>query len=307
MWELLDARMGGLVAVAAGAAAGFAVLELGAFALGRLRRSRAATSAPRPSLRTDLDYLLLSPVSEAFSRILATLAIAVCALLAGRGLGPELLRGFGPVVEQPRWLVVAEVLLLGDFLYYWAHRLAHTAPWLWRFHAVHHSTRHMRWTSAFRAHPAEAYVHLVSTLPLFVLGFPIDTLAAIAPIASLYALLIHSNVDVSVRPLSYVLNSPVYHRWHHALDAKNGDTNFAGFFPFFDAIFGTYHLPEHLPRALGIDDPDMPDTCLAQLAYPFRRRRLSSAHEKGIVMLHDDRGACNTWNTWEAWDDVAQS
>lgn len=237
-----------------------------------MRRTELETNPARRSLRTDLGYLCLSPVTEAFSRVVTTLGIAGCAFVAGQRPGPDLLRGFGPVVEQSRWLIVVEMLLLGDLLYYWTHRLAHAVPWLWRFHAVHHSTRHLRWTSALRAHPAEAYVHLFQVVPLFLLGFPVDALAMLLPLFTLYALAIHANADVALRPLSYLVNSPAYHRWHHARVTEGGGTNFAGLFPLYDAVFGTYHLPEHAPREIGIDEPGMPDTFFAQLAYPFRCR-----------------------------------
>ena len=240
--------------------------------LRRLARGSGWLSGHTPSrrsLRTDLGYLLLAPLTESLSRALTTLGIATCAVLAGHKLGPQVLEGFGPVVQQPRWLVVAEMLVLSDFIYYWTHRAAHTVPWLWRLHAVHHSSKHLRWSSALRAHPAEVYAHLVNALPLFLLGFPIDALMPMAPFVTLYALAIHTGVDVSWRPVAYVVNTPVFHGVHHALDVRNGTKNYAGLFPLFDALFGTYQLPEHVPAELGIDDARMPDALLGQLAYPF--------------------------------------
>lgn len=272
MRDLLLPRLGDLAAIAGIAAIVRPAVALVPFAIERVRGIVSPTTAARRSLRTDLGYLCLSPVTEAFSRALTTLGTGACALAAGHRLGPDLLHGFGPVVEQPRWLIVVEMLFLGDLLYYWTHRLAHTLPWLWRLHAVHHSTRHLRWTSALRAHPAEAYVQLVQVVPLFALGFPVDALAPLLPVFTLYGLVIHADLDVSLRPVSYLVNSPAYHRWHHACAAGHASTNFAGLFPLYDAIFGTYRLPGHAPSRLGIEDADMPETCLGQLAYPFRRR-----------------------------------
>jgi sterol desaturase/sphingolipid hydroxylase (fatty acid hydroxylase superfamily) len=281
MGELLHLRLGALATIAALAAVSFPILVQALLVLERSGRLRATTKPSYRSLRTDLGYLLLVPLTELLSRTLTTLAIVACALLAGGHVGPELLRGFGPVVKQPRWLIVLEMLVLSDFIYYWIHRLAHTNPLLWRLHAVHHSTRHLRWTSAWRAHPAEVYLHLITIVPLFLLGFPVDALAPLAPFITLYALVIHCNVNVSPRRLSYVVNSPRYHGWHHALDAKEGGVNFAGLFPLFDALFGTYLLPEHLPADVGIDDPGMPETGLAQLKYPFRRRHNEPRQDSG--------------------------
>jgi sterol desaturase/sphingolipid hydroxylase (fatty acid hydroxylase superfamily) len=240
---------------------------------------RPATSPSRRSLRTDLVYLFTAPVSELFSQSLIMLAFVVAACIGGRGLGPHVLSGFGPVIGQPRWLIAVEVIVFADFGYYWIHRLAHKVPALWRFHAVHHSTEHLRWTSALRAHPIECYGHALIGLPLFLLGFPFDTLVAVLALGGLYSFVIHANLNVSSRRLSYFINSPRYHAWHHAREVKDGTVNFAGFFPVFDALFGTYKHPDCLPPSFGLDDPatpSVPEDFLGQLAYPFRQRAESS-------------------------------
>src|SRR6185295_18944631 len=171
-----------------------------------------------------------------------------------------------------RALIIGEMLVLSDFVYYWTHRAAHTVPALWRFHAVHHSTRHLRWTSALRAHPAEAYVHLVNVIPLFLLGYPIDSLVALAPLITGYAFVIHTKFDVAAGFLNALFNSPRFHGWHHARDVEGAGVNFAGFFPIWDMLFGTYAMPDRRPAEVGIRDEQMPETCLAQVVHPFRGR-----------------------------------
>src|SRR5262245_50494779 len=47
------------------------------------------------------------------------------------GVVPQSFRG--GVASQPWWLQVIEVVLLSDFLIYWAHRLQHRVGFLWRF------------------------------------------------------------------------------------------------------------------------------------------------------------------------------
>src|SRR5262245_29647827 len=42
-------------------------------------------------------------------------------------------------VNSPLLVQIAAVVVLGDFLEYWYHRLAHTLPWLWPAHAIHHT------------------------------------------------------------------------------------------------------------------------------------------------------------------------
>ena len=47
------------------------------------------------------------------------------------------LKGLGGVVSA---LIALQV---GEFFYYWFHRLQHTSKFFWRFHAVHHSLEEM--------------------------------------------------------------------------------------------------------------------------------------------------------------------
>lgn len=281
MQELLHLRLGPMMVLVELVGLGLPVLALSSLVLRRLGWLRAAKSASEQSLRTDFGYFVLSPLTEAAARVLTTMVLSACGIAVGHHVGPELLSGFGPVVRQPHWLVIAEMFVLSDFIYYWTHRLAHTVPVLWRFHAVHHSTPHLRWTSAMRAHPGELYVHVVPLVPLFFLGFPVDGLLPLGPVIMVYGFLIHSGANVSLRAVSYFVNTPVFHGWHHALDVRNGTKNFAGFFPLWDALFGTYVLPKRHPTEVGIDDADMPDTCLGQLDYPFRPSNEPRASEVG--------------------------
>lgn len=289
MADLLETRLGPVLGIAVLAIAGVPVLRHGLVVLERSGRIKPATTIPQRGLRTDLYYLLLSPLTDALSKTVTTFAVVACAMLLGEEIGPGALKGFGPVAEQPRWLIVIEMLVLSDFIYYWTHRMAHTVPALWRLHAVHHSSQHLRWISALRAHPAEVYLHLITAVPLFIVGFPVDGMAILAPLVTFYAFLIHTDSEIAMRKLSYVMNSPMFHGWHHALEVKNGGVNFAGFFPIFDKLFGTYRLPEERPSAVGIDDEQMPETYLAQLAYPFRRGETAATRADIGAFAHEQR------------------
>jgi sterol desaturase/sphingolipid hydroxylase (fatty acid hydroxylase superfamily) len=73
-------------------------------------------------------------------------------------------------------------------------------------------------------------------------------------------------------PFKYVLASPVFHRWHHTSQQEGGNTNFAGTFPVWDILFGTFRMPENrLPDNYGVHDQTIPSEIGGQLAYPFRR------------------------------------
>ncbi len=64
---------------------------------------------------------------------------------------------------------------------------------------------------------------------------------------------------------------------------KDGTVNYGAFFPLFDALFGTFKLPDHLPPDFGLDDPStlkVPEDFLGQLKYPFRRLQQSPADKE---------------------------
>lgn len=53
----------------------------------------------------------------------------------------------------PFWVQFGIVILGCDVSIYWAHRLSHSVPLLWRFHRVHHTAERLDWIAAFREHP----------------------------------------------------------------------------------------------------------------------------------------------------------
>lgn len=51
------------------------------------------------------------------------------------------------------------MVLVADFTQYWVHRTFHTVPWLWRFHAIHHSAEEMDWLAGSRLHLVDVIVY----------------------------------------------------------------------------------------------------------------------------------------------------
>ncbi|MGC4006485.1 MAG: sterol desaturase family protein [Pirellulales bacterium] len=49
------------------------------------------------------------------------------------------------VAAMPFVVQFLAIMVLTDFVQYWVHRMFHRLPWLWRFHAVHHSAKRMDW------------------------------------------------------------------------------------------------------------------------------------------------------------------
>jgi sterol desaturase/sphingolipid hydroxylase (fatty acid hydroxylase superfamily) len=177
------------------------------------------------------------------------------------------------VAAQPVALQVLQMILVIDLATYWVHRAFHTVPWLWSFHAIHHSSRELDWLAGSRMHPVDVVVtRAVAFLPVFLLGFAPAALYAYLAFVSFHAVFIHANVRWRFPVLRWILATPEYHHWHHTSDDEGIDKNFAAFLPLWDVLFGTAHLPDYWPRNYGTTRFQPPETYLGQLAYPFRRR-----------------------------------
>ncbi|MBS0490521.1 MAG: sterol desaturase family protein [Proteobacteria bacterium] len=157
------------------------------------------------------------------------------------------------------------VLVIGDLIGYWRHRLQHS-PALWPAHAIHHSDRELSWFSLNRMHPVDRLGTALDTVLLAALGFPAWALGLNGLARHYYGYLIHADVPWTFGKLDLILNSPAMHRWHHSRDVHG--KNFATLFSLWDRLFGTYFAPGPCEGALGVD-ADMGKGALGQYLYPF--------------------------------------
>jgi sterol desaturase/sphingolipid hydroxylase (fatty acid hydroxylase superfamily) len=224
-------------------------------------------------LVTDVCYWFLVPLFARVFRI--GLLVLGAALLFGMRDADELIafydNGHGPLSQLPLWAQAILFVVLADFMLYWLHRLFHRE--LWKYHAVHHSSEELDWISAARFHPINLIIGTISVdVILLMAGISPNVMLWVGPFNTFHSAFVHANLNWTLGPFKYVLASPVFHRWHHtALDA-GGNTNFAGTFPLWDILFGTFRMPENeLPENYGKDEAAMPSEIVGQLVFPFRR------------------------------------
>jgi sterol desaturase/sphingolipid hydroxylase (fatty acid hydroxylase superfamily) len=188
----------------------------------------------------------------------------------------------------PLWLRVCAAMLVGETGYYWAHRMTHEVPFLWRFHAVHHSAEHIDFMVNTRAHPVDlVFTRLCMLAPLFALGLvsPMRTSDGVVPLIVLFAgmmwgYFVHANVRWRLGPLEWLISSPAFHHWHHTMGEQQRNCNYASMLPWLDRIFGTHHLPKEWPALYGIPEP-MAATLLGQLVQPLREPPRSASPSEG--------------------------
>jgi sterol desaturase/sphingolipid hydroxylase (fatty acid hydroxylase superfamily) len=182
------------------------------------------------------------------------------------------LRNFNLQSHLPTSVAIALAAALVFVGQYWGHRFTHTVPQLWRFHAVHHSIEQMDWIAAGRLHPFDsAFTQAFTIMPLFILGYGGGVFAGVAVFVTLLAIFQHANVRLRFPIVRWIVPTPEWHHWHHAIDDEARDKNFG--LPVVDKIFGTAHMPKgKRPTGFGTHEPVPQEGYLRHLAYPFRRQ-----------------------------------
>lgn len=175
----------------------------------------------------------------------------------------------------PLWGQLLLAVIVADLGITLCHYASHRVEWLWRFHAPHHSVTRMYGFNGLIKHPVhQALETAAGTAPLVLLGMPLEVGLLLGFAITVQLLLQHSNADMAIGPLRYVLALAPLHRFHHLRWAGIGDVNFGLFTNLWDHLLGTaaYEPAKRFTSAdLGIGkQPDYPVGYLAQLAAPFR-------------------------------------
>ncbi len=267
-WQLLYRLQLPLASILAPLGLAFLVVGL----MERLLPYRAAWNVPRDDVATDAAYI---GVNLALRELVnAGAKLGLLALVAALGLQAPGGR-YWPVDWHPL-AQLALALLVFDFFEYWFHRAAHRWPWLWRFHAIHHSPTRLYFFNAARFHFVDwIALSLIEVAILFAMGADPRVIAIAVVFIQSHGLFQHSNIDVRMGPLNYLLSGPQLHRWHHSRLIRESDTNFGNNVIVWDLLFGTFYLPrDRQVGVLGLLNPDFPQTFLGQLKAAFAPRPL---------------------------------
>lgn len=220
--------------------------------------------------KTDLAYFF---VSHVFIQLVTILTLKPAMIFFEWATSPALRAFFA---SQNVILQFVGILVIADLTQYWVHRLFHSVPRLWMFHAVHHSAATMDWLAGSRLHLVDiAVTRALSYVPIYWLGFAEGPLFAYIIFVSVHATFIHSNFRIEFGPLKWLIATPRFHHWHHTSDSTSLDKNFAVHLPVIDRIFGTYYFPPAAwPTGYGVKDADLPPSgFFAQLVFPFGRAK----------------------------------
>jgi sterol desaturase/sphingolipid hydroxylase (fatty acid hydroxylase superfamily) len=218
----------------------YAVLYFGAIcavALWEAAAPRRALTAPlRLRWFGNLSVTLLQSAVTWWLFPMASVGFAV--LAAERGWGVLRLAD----VPYPVAFVLSLVLL--DLSRYAQHRAQHRVPLLWRLHRMHHTDHDLDFTTGLRFHPLEALLTTsIAFCVVTALGAPVAAVAAYEACFVLSVMFAHGNIRIPApvdRVLRRAVVTPDLHRVHHSAAAAETDSNYGGFVPWWDRLFGTY-------------------------------------------------------------------
>lgn len=155
----------------------------------------------------------------------------------GRDIWPT----FMPVVIQ-----VFLFILIKDFFRYWYHRWMHEVPFMWRWHAVHHSAKRLYWLNGIRSHPLEILVQtLIWGIPLALVQPPAEIVMMSVLMSLSIGIFQHANIDTKLGFWEYIFSIGDNHRYHHHKTRRIGNSNYGGEFIVWDILFGTFHKPKN--------------------------------------------------------------
>ncbi|MBI5914561.1 MAG: sterol desaturase family protein [Bacteroidetes bacterium] len=203
--------------------------------------------------------------------LLTNFLLAALVALAGMVVeryGIGLFQYFGKV--NAVFLTIVGIVLLDFWAAWLPHVLMHKSPFLWRFHAVHHSDVMVDVTTAFRQHPFETVWRVgFQTSGMLLLGLPLEVLVFYLALSAMNAQLEHSNIRLPKRldrGLQLIFVTPNMHKLHHSKQQLETDSNYSNIFSVWDRLFKTFRRREDYSTIeYGLDYLDKTDFSIKEL------------------------------------------
>ena len=184
------------------------------------------------------------------------------------------------IARMPWLLQFFLAIVVADVAEYFIHLALHKVPFLWRFHAIHHSSKALDWIAGSRSHFVDDTLVRGFILVPLMLGFSQTIILAYLVFVTLHATWTHCNFGPHAKWLEEFLVMPRYHHWHHTSQKEGIDKNFAIHFPWIDKLFGTYYYPDHWPERYGLDGEEIAPDFFRQTMDPFTGKTYSQERKE---------------------------
>jgi len=160
----------------------------------------------RPHWRTDLVYFFVSHLLIQFYLLFTNYIHQDLLGWAQVGAVQSFAQDLPTVVQ------ILCCVFIADFFQAVTHKWYHEVSWLWKFHAVHHSSEHLDWLAGSRAHVIEPLLTRTAVVvPLYLVGFSLEALNVYVVIIGVQAVFVHANVNWDFGFLKYLIVTPQYH------------------------------------------------------------------------------------------------
>lgn len=166
-----------------------------------------------------------------------------------------------------------------DLVNYLNHRLHHHVPFLWRFHRLHHSDHYVDSLTTFLHHPFELISTFIVTIAFAaIFDVPVIALISYGIAVGFHSAFTHLNIllpEQKAKLLNFLFVTPNFHKAHHSIVIKEGNSNFGILFSYWDYLFNTIcykYNTELKSMTTGIDIKQSPQkiNVLSFLANPFK-------------------------------------
>lgn len=161
------------------------------------------------------------------------------------------------------------LFFINDFCKFLVHLSFHRIPFLWPFHAVHHSATTLTPLTLYRIHPVEFIINSVRSFlvgalvsGLFVYLFE-NTISVFTIVGVNLFVFMFNLAGSNLRHSPFYLGfgrwekwfiSPAQHQIHHSVEVKHFDKNFGSALAIWDRLFNCLVLSEHEKvKGFGLD------------------------------------------------------
>ncbi len=178
------------------------------------------------------------------------------------------------------WLQLVVMMVLADLKDYWFHRFNHASVF-WNFHKLHHEPTSVNCITGHLEYPTVIVLNTLANLAIAYLAGISFQVVAIERVVNVVIVgyiahlnLGFPNMEHKFPWFAYLIATPNYHGWHHTVHCRPGYSLAAGYFPFWDVLFGTFEKPYGNRRnwQFGVEESEkLPPTMLGKILVPLGR------------------------------------